>query len=310
MVLLVTLLVITGIYLIYKNKNQKTTQIVYIEDFQQIDNYPLYTARYIGDYKFEEYLKTGKRPNLTPFGCTCFSKNMIVGRNFDFPANPALLLYTEPEDGYKSISMVDLGFFGYSMSKHPKLPLGLEETPYLPFDGMNEKGLVVTMAAVPKATSPSGNQKSVGEIALIRLLLDYASNVDEAIDLLRSYNVLMDEPPIHYLVADASGDSVVVEYVDYKMKTYRSNNQSIITNFVLTGLNLPQESPCDRYNLVYSILMENNTLTKDNAFGLLRDSSQSSTIWSCVYDIDELGVHIVMGRNYGIVHTFYINKEN
>ena len=278
----------------------------FIEDFRQVDDYPLYIARYVGEYRFNEYLETGKRPRLDSFGCTCFAVGSIVGRNFDFPANPALLLFTDPSDGYKSVSMVDLGYFGYSMDNLPVDTRGLEETPYMPFDGMNEKGLVVTMAAVPVAESPSDSERSVGEIAAIRLLLDYAASVDEAIELMSSYNVVMVVPPIHYLVADASGESAVIEFVRGEMQTYRSTEYSIITNFILTGVDLPDNSPCNRYDLVYRGLQDNYSMPEDVAWELLEKTAQPSTIWSCVYDIESLMVHVVMGRSYGSVYSFQL----
>ena len=281
-------------------------EVSFMEDFRQVDDYPLFVAQYTGDYRFKEYLETGVRPNLSSFGCTCFAANSIVGRNFDFPANPALLLYTNPVDGYNSISMVDLGYFGYSMENLPVDASGLEETPYMPFDGMNEKGLVVTMAAVHHADPPENETRSVGEISAIRLLLDYAANVDEAIELLSGVNVVMADPPIHYLVADANGESVIFEFVEGEMKIYRSGEFGIITNFILTGVDLPDESTCDRYDSVYRGLLENE-LSMDIVWELLDGTSQSNTIWSCVYDIESLTVHIAMGRKYSTIHTFQLD---
>ena len=39
---------------------------------------------------------------------------MFYGRNFDWEFSPALLLFTDPPDGYASVSMVDLTFLGIS----------------------------------------------------------------------------------------------------------------------------------------------------------------------------------------------------
>ena len=273
---------------------------------QKVDDYPLYIGRYVGDYRFEEYKESGTWPRLGKIGCTCFVDGLIFGRNFDFPANPALLLWTYPEDGYKSVSMVDLGYFGYSMANQPKDPSGLEFTPYLPFDGMNEKGLVVGMAAISYADPPSSSSKvSIGEIEVIRLLLDYASNVEEAIELLDDNNIVMTEPPIHYLVADASGDSVIIEFLDNEMKLYTSSESQIITNFLVSRVNHPEGSPCNRYDAVYLGIEDNNgDMSIDNAFSLLDASSQSSTIWSVVYDIEDLIVHVAMGREYTQIYSF------
>jgi hypothetical protein len=260
----------------------------------------------VGDYKFNEYLETGRRPLLNSYGTTCFAYDLFVGRNFDFPSNPALLLFTSPVDGFKSISIVDLGYFGYSISDLPTDPEGLEETPYMPFDGMNEKGLVVTMAAIPNADPPSDKEKSIDEIAVIRLLLDYAANVDEAVELLKEYNVIMTDPPIHYLVANSNGESLIIEFIEKEMKIFQSADYGIITNFLIPGLDLTADSPCTRYDIVYSGIMENDVLSKDLIFCLLEDSSQENTIWSCLYDIRNLSVHIVMGKHYEKVYTLYL----
>ena len=48
----------------------------------------------------------------------------------------------------------------------------------LPFDGMNERGVAVAMAAVPEARSPAGD--AIGSLGVIRLVLDRAASVDEA----------------------------------------------------------------------------------------------------------------------------------
>jgi hypothetical protein len=71
----------------------------------------------------------------------------------------------------KSISMVDLGYFGHSISDLPTNPEGLEEKPFMPFDRMNEKGLVVTMAAIPNADSPSGKEKTIDEITSNKIII-------------------------------------------------------------------------------------------------------------------------------------------
>ena len=49
----------------------------------------------------------------------------------------------------------------------------------------------------------------------MRLVLDEAASVREAVAIFRRTAIdFSGGPPLHYLVADASGDSAVVEYVD------------------------------------------------------------------------------------------------
>ncbi|HUV35277.1 MAG TPA: carcinine hydrolase/isopenicillin-N N-acyltransferase family protein, partial [Candidatus Desulfaltia sp.] len=72
----------------------------------------------------------------------------------------------------------------------------LTTAPYMPFDGMNEAGLVVAMAAISHAEPPRDSGKvTLDEIGVIRLLLDRAATVEEALGLLGEYNVEMVDPP-------------------------------------------------------------------------------------------------------------------
>ena len=57
--------------------------------------------------------------------------------------------------------------------------------PFLPFDGMNEKGLAIALLAVPEAEAPYNPDKiMLNTTTAIRLVLDKAANVEEAIELL------------------------------------------------------------------------------------------------------------------------------
>ena len=58
---------------------------------------------------------------------------------------------------------------------------------------------------------------------------------------------------------------------------------------------------------MYRGIRDNDEVSEDIAWGLLEASSQPSTIWSCVYDNENLLVHVVMGGKYGSIHTFYLD---
>ena len=290
-------------------------EAMFLTDLRKVDDYPLYVANYTGDYRLPDYLASGIRPDLSSASCTCFytGASGLFGRNFDFPANPALLLYTQPLGGYRSVSMVDLGYFGYSMEHLPETgsTLNLAEAPYMPFDGMNEKGLIVGMAAVPygEGTSVPG-LVDIDEIAAIRLMLDCARDVEEALDLLREYNVMMLEPPVHYLLADASGDSAVVEFIDGEMHVINGESYQLVTNFIVTGSNAPYHTGCERYDAVYrGLVASDGFIDPVEAMSLLHASSQDSTIWSTVYDQARGEVNVAMGRDYLDVHTFTLKMS-
>jgi len=299
-----------------------------LESLKKIDDFPLYVMRFVGDYAFKEQLKKGDRPEahtrpvlpkkkLAAWACSCFSVSngqgrVIFGRNFDWFEHPALLLFTDPPQGYASVSMVDLSYLGFDRGDLFKKDLGrLRETPYFPFDGMNEHGLAVGMMAVPHGEGGHDPRKTtIDDLQAIRLMLDYAKNVKEAAALLDGYNVSFGSgPPVHYFVADAAGDSAVIEFIDDKMQVLRNNRRfQVATNFILFPI-LPQNSQtsCRRYNKIYEALLHaQNGLSPAEAMSLLKDVSQSGkntpTIWSMVYDLAAKNIHVAMGRNYGRVH--------
>ncbi len=287
---------------------------------EKVDDYPLYVLRLEGDYGFSEYLRTGvldfsfSRPGPS---CTCFSasgngSDPLFGRNFDFPSNPALVLFTDPPDGYASVSMVDLGYFGYSMGRLPDLDgdlEGLRNTPYLPFDGMNEHGLAVGMAAIPGAEPPHNpGRVTIGEIQVIRLLLDRARGVEDAIGLLGECNVETTDPPIHYMLADRAGSSAIVEFVGGEMKVLRGGEPwQVMTNFIVYGSGAPGVISCSRYTSAYDGLRDSKgSVRMAEAMDLLEGSSQPSTIWSCVYNLETGEILIAMGRKYDNALSFQL----
>ena len=292
-----------------------------LRTLRKVDNFPLYEMNYKGDYHFEEYLKRGGSwPTLkTNPACTCFtalSGEPVFGRNFDFPPNPVLVLHTAPPGRHASVSIVDLGYFGFDMKHHPDSGdlSKLLKTPYLPFDGMNEKGVFACMMAVPKAEGSKDAEKvTIGEIEAIRLILDYASNLGEALDLIGGYNIEFTKPRIHYLIADKSGKSAVVEFLKGEMNILRNTEPwQVSTNFIITGSDAPVKAPCRRYRVVYDELKEKRgVLTQVEAMGLLQKTSRrktfwswACTVWSAVYDPQALEMGLSVGGNYSNVVRF------
>jgi len=238
----------------------------------------------------------------------------LFGRNYDWPEHSTyFILFTNPPDGYSSVSTVDLSFFEYTPTEPPDYS-GNQNTvrtlPYYPFDGMNEKGVAIGMNAVGEAQSPyDPNKVTIGELQLIRLVLDYASSTNEAIELIKQYNIRMENPPIHYLITDSSGDSVIIEFVNGSMEIINNyKSWEVTTNFVITGLENPDVAPCWRYKKAYKILSDNNgNLSENEAMNLLHDVSVESTRWSTVYDLDNRSLKIVMGRDYENLHSWSIH---
>ena len=194
---------------------------------RQVDDYPLYVMHLYGSYGFDEYLEEGQQAtsglpapeheHCEPWACSVFAAlnqdgDLLLGRNFDWFNRPTLLLFAHPPDGYTSVSMVDMSYLGFGTGEPSWSDrIRLLDAPYLPFDGMNEHGLAVGMMAVPQARGAQDPQQAtIDSLEAIRLILDSARSVEEAVALLGSYNIDWGSgPALHYLVADASGQSAV-----------------------------------------------------------------------------------------------------
>jgi hypothetical protein len=100
---------------------------------------------------------------------------------------PRSWLFSAP-DGYASVAMVDISYLGFRGERGEiiaEMPLveraALLYAPYLPFDGMNEHGLVVGMAAVSPSPMPvDPDHETLGSLEIMREVLDHARTVDEA----------------------------------------------------------------------------------------------------------------------------------
>ncbi len=163
--------------------------------------------------------------NLGTINCTSFQarkadgEGYFFGRNYDYFKNPTLITVSHPKNGYASIACSDMSHFGYSLEKLPTSflkKLSCLAAIYAPVDGMNEKGLCTSIMALPKQASRQETEKpDVGTTLIMRLWLDRCATVEEALALLETVDVRHDATVgsgYHYMIADALGNSAVVEF--------------------------------------------------------------------------------------------------
>jgi hypothetical protein len=293
---------------------------------QRLDDYPLFYLRTSSDYGFDAYRRgvTGAavaaprvEPHRPAWACTCFSTapsgdGPLFGRNFDWWHRASLLLYASPANALASLSMVDLYYLDFADTvtldqiREARDRIA-QRAPYLPFDGVNEKGVAMGMMAVPSAEPPFDPGKvSLYDLALIRLVLDYAVDTNHALELLAGYNYRVGSTPCHFLIADRSGTTALVEYAGGAMRVTRTAQPFMVaTNFVVYGSQAPISTGCPRYDRAYATLSaRNGALSRAEALNLLSAVSQDITMWSTVYDLRGPGVEVVPGRRYGNVYRF------
>jgi len=298
-----------------------------------VDDYPLYTMHYYGSYdqRMASIEAAGRLASANPpspdptaspsaWACSLFAamgdaEDMLYGRNFDWQYSPAVLLFADPPDGYASVSMVDIAYLGFGGARAgglADLPLverrALLDAPRMPFDGMNEHGLAVGMAAVPPGDMrPDPNKETVGSLGVIRQMLDHASNVDEALAILQSYNIDFEGgPPLHYLMADSSGRSLLVEFYQGEMVVIPNETPwHQATNFLRASAGESAEGECWRYDKISQRLTEaEGQLAVQDAMNLLSEAAQGSTQWSVVYGMSTGNVNVTIGQKSDNVHPF------
>lgn len=331
-ILLALSLALTALLALFQGELRTLTTL------QKQRDYPLYTMDYQADYGFDKYLAEGSASDAEliafvtrtllkgvplPFsipdlGCSTFSAvtpegEAIFGRNFDLSYSPALLVRTQPKDGYASLSMVNMGFLGYGEGKLPDSLLSsfiLLAAPYAPLDGVNEKGLCVGVLLIPtEPTAQETGKTPISTTAAVRLLLDKAASVDEAIDLLSRYDMHASAgSSYHFQIADAQGRSAVVEFEGNVMSVVTADTPyQACTNFLQTPAYYGVGKGQERYDLLVKTLEDKGgVLTMDEGMALLEAVSQpfegvtsdSDTQWSVLYNNATGEAVVCAGRDY------------
>lgn len=288
-------------------------------------------------------------------GCSAFacpdgtSGNFLMGRNFDFNHRdpdtkervmiPLIAVHTAPAGGKKSVSFVDGQFVKYESGFYTKKGNDLSmlmALPYLLLDGINEDGFAVSVLkldGLPTAQSDSPNKKIFTTVAM-RMLLDRASTVKEAKEMLKNYSMYMDtdSASYHFFMADAKGDFAIVEYTnpDTQLNPNRLEELSgadtlrCVTNFYVSptmyatphGMRHSLHGK-ERYDsLRAGLLRHNYKMTPEEALDLLKvvaqgpDGYQGSTgftQWSEVFNLSKKTVSMSILREWD--KTFHFKVE-
>lgn len=287
-------------------------------------------------------------------GCSAFacpdktSGDFLMGRNFDFnhidattgerTMIPVIAVHTAPKGGKKSVSFVDGLFIGYKSGFYTdgKSDLSmLMALPYVLLDGINEDGFAICVLKLdgkPTKQEQPGKKKIFTTVAM-RMLLDRASTVKEAVEMLKQYNMCMDSDPAsyHYLMADATGDFAIVEYTNSdleqhpdKMEVYTGDDAwRYVTNFYVSpsmadtdhGFNHSTHGMARYLTLRDRLAQLNYRTTPAEAFALLQDVAQGPehpelstgfTQWSEVYNLSRKSLTLSILREWNKSFEFKV----
>lgn len=326
----------------------------------------VYQMKVSGGYYFDEFLAQGgasKDSDLIAFitqritkglipmdigesdiGCSSFTAATPAGgrlfaRNYDFSRTNTCIVYTDPGHGrHASVSTVDLQFIGIDQDS---VPQGLMDkvlmlaAPYVPLDGVNDAGLacgIYMSFQGPEGDTPPTDQQTekpdLTSTTMLRMVLDYATTVEEAVELISAYD-LHDSAnsTFHYMIADATGRSAVLEWVNATDSTDTDGTKrelnvlwsdgapyQAVTNYILTPGYYdgePEESMkgLDRYEHLTAALEETGGVLADGgaAMDLLsqvgrrnwKQGGDTVTVHSVVYDLTHRTAVWVGNEHYG-----------
>ena len=197
--------------------------------FESADQLAGYAIEFLSKGHYKPEVKTKN----DGYGCSALTVHtpdgdVLMGRNFDFPSALGVIMHCIPDKGYETITTFNVQFYGFGEDFKPEgfknqymCLTGL----FIALDGINEKGLAIAdlMAGDTIQTHQRTSKPDLTTTAAISYMLKNAANVDEALKLLEGIDMHSDIGSAHhYAMADASGRSVVVEYVDNKMVVVES----------------------------------------------------------------------------------------
>jgi len=248
--------------------------------------------------------------------CTTFvlkdSKGHVVfGRNFDFPAGYGHM-HVNKRGQLKSSLPVPGEEVVEWVSRYGSVTFnqGGREFPY---GGMNEAGLVIELMWLQEAQYPPHDDRhGLMELQWVQYNLDNAASVREVIannKLIRITDKAT--APLHFLVADRSGDVATIEFLDGKMVVHRGENlpYTVLANCTYeTSVDFKSNkdmgtdreftgwtnNSSGRFAEAASMVQdydESEYDMVDYAFVVLDSVAQHpGTVWSIVYDISNAAI--------------------
>ena len=279
--------------------------------FEKADDMVGYIIEFLSKGHYKPEVETSKEP----YGCSALTVktpdgSVMMGRNFDFPSAIGLIMHCIPDKGYETITTFNVEFYNFGEDFKPegfKNQYMCLSGLFVALDGINEKGLAIAdlMAGDSIETHQRTSKPDLTTTAAISYMLKNAANVDEALKLLESIDMHSDIGSAHhYAMADVSGRSVVVEYVDNKMVVTESPavaNHYLCEQKLNVGLTEGDDRYdrlCQRFDQTQGVMSEKQltdaiaTVSQPQRKGFL------GTAWTMVMDLSHPSVTYYSLRHF------------
>lgn len=378
--ILVVVILLAAIYGIWHNELSTLASMEKVNEADE-DNLEgnVYWIEVSGGYYFEELLEQGGvssdtelisfiTENITKglipmsiseseLGCSSFTSvtedgDRLFSRNYDMTSTNTGLVITDPGDGrHASVSTVDLQFLGLGTDSDTDSLMSritMLAAPYVAMDGMNDAGVAVSIHmsyqgadddSIP--TDQQTDQADMTSTMVMRLILDYADSVEEAVELVSAYDLHESANcSFHYMVADSTGKSAILEWInvdatdstdtDGTKRTLQvtwcgEEDFQVMTNFIIADGYYEEGAEddmkgLDRYEYICSALEESDGIVEDEeaALEILEAVGRRTwnpdgsivTVHSVVYNLTDRTATWVSNEHYGEeAFTYYLSVE-
>lgn len=275
------------------------------------------------------------KPACAAFQAVTPEGDVIYCRNFDyiFKDSGTIVLHSRPRKAYKSLSLVSSSFVGVDGKclRDGKTDLSvLMGVPYMQMDGMNEKGFAVSVLELSHrcAMQKEPGKHDIMTSVMIRMLLDRAATVDEALEMLGNYNYWADgeqkgvrvQSSYHFLLSDATGKTCVLEYILEDGPRGKGKwvmnviEDKAVTNSYLSrgwektcGVDRRLPSICQALDGCGGVLSEEEAMAVLDSVHQTRDRKNiSGTVWSVVYNLSKGTATVCVNHDYSQKFRFKI----
>ena len=192
---------------------------------------------------------------------------------------------------------------------------------FMALDGINEKGLAIAVldAGDKVVTKQDTPKPDLTTTSAVQYLLKNAANVKEALELLRGIDMNSDPGSAYHLsMADATGRSVAVEYVDNKMVV---TDSPFVTNHYLckekfeVGLHESDhrhEKLMEQYQKTGGVMNEEHLTKAIASVTQLPEKGAivGGTLWTMVMDLKHPSVTYYSRRHFDKPLHFTLSRTN
>ena len=268
--------------------------------------------------------------SCSAFGVRDTGGDALMGRNYDFDENTSALLVTcAPKDGYRSVGMMALNHLETNALDSLSDRLSGLAAPFICLDGMNEKGVSIAILMLDSESVVQRTEKpDIFTTLAVRLVLDRAATTQEAVDLLKQYDMFaVSGGDYQFYLNDASGDGRVIEYdchsetrdlTDVPVRTATNFYHIYIDKVLPNQKNGIYGHGRERYDLIEKVFSENEgQITRETAWEALikawqmpkPDEKTSNTQWSVLYNNSKKTAEIILRRKQGEVVSFSLGDN-